>query len=144
MARERNSIRERRERSRTIRRCRRMTHGADALEPLERDVEMLTESWNVYFLSIVDPARPQQDFGRVKVGITKNDVEWRIAQLQTGNPYQIRCEAAFATRVAREVEHWIHRTNASRLVHLEWLRLTRPEIPDLVRAAREEEKRFAH
>src|SRR5713101_7186010 len=117
----------------------------DALKPLEgSDVGESSESGNVYFLSLVDPAEPQRDFGLVKVGITKNDVEWRTAQLQTGNPYQIRCENAFATPVARQLEHWIHRTNASRLVHLEWLRLTRPEIPELVRGAREEEKRLAH
>src|SRR5262249_9363297 len=57
---------------------------------------------------------------------------------QTGNPYQFRCEASFLSPVARQVEHWIHRANAARMVHLEWLRLTRAQIPDLVVAAKRE------
>jgi len=98
---------------------------------------------NVYFLSLGDPANPDRDLQLVKVGITKNDVELRIAQLQTGNPYQIRCEASFLSPVPRQVEHWVHRTNASRVAQLEWLRVARPEIPDLVSASRQEEKRLA-
>ena len=102
------------------------------------------EPWYLYFLSLVDPATPSRDFGLIKVGITKNDVERRIEQLQTGNPYQIRCEASFPTPVARQVEHWVHRTNASRVAQLEWLRVPRHEIPDLVVAAQLEAERLAH
>ncbi len=108
---------------------------SESLEP--------TESWNVYFLTLVDPANPDRDFGLVKVGITKNDVERRIEHLQTGNPYQLRCEASFPSPVARQVENWIHRTNAAHVVQLEWLRMPRPEIPDLVKAAQQAAKRLA-
>jgi len=45
------------------------------------------EASNVYFLSLVDPAAPDRDFERLKVGITKDDVEERIGGLQTGNPH---------------------------------------------------------
>src|SRR5258708_3945526 len=100
-------------------------------------------SGQVYFLSLVDPADPGRDFELVKVGITKKDVERRIEQLQTGNPYQIRCEASFPSPVARQVEHWIHRTNAANVVQLEWLRLARAQIPGLVQTARRESERLS-
>ncbi len=101
------------------------------------------DSWQVYFLSLADPANPGRDFGLVKVGITKKDVERRIEQLQTGNPYQIRCAASFPSPVARQVENWVHRAYASRVAQLEWLRLGRSEIPDLVKAAQQEGERLA-
>src|SRR2546426_11333497 len=112
--------------------------------PGEIDTGESTEPWYVYFLSLVDPANPDRDFELVKVGITKNDVERRIEQLQTGNPYQIRCEASFLTPVARQVEHWVHRTNASRVAQLEWLRVPRQGIQDLVTITRCEAERLAH
>lgn len=40
--------------------------------------------WQVYFLSLADPSDPDHSFDLVKVGITKNDVDRRIEQLQTG------------------------------------------------------------
>jgi hypothetical protein len=101
------------------------------------------ELWHVYFLSLVDLTSPVRDLELVKVGITKNDVERRIEQLQTGNPYQIRREASFRTSVARQVERWVHRTNVSRVAQLEWLRLSRLEIADLVKAAEREAERLA-
>src|SRR5437773_2079627 len=110
----------------------------------EIDTGESAEPWYVYFLSLVDLASPTQDLELVKVGITRNDVERRIEQLQTGNPYQIRCEASFLTPVARQVEHWVHRTNASRVAQLEWLRVPRQRVPDLVAAAQCEAERLAH
>ncbi len=87
---------------------------------------------------------PERDFERLKVGITKDDVEERIGGLQTGNPYRLRCEASFESPVARHIENWVHRTNAARLVQPEWLRLVRSDIPHLVEAARQEGERFGH
>ncbi len=116
----------------------------DAVEsPAEMDAAEAGGSWQVYFLSLADPADPGRDFGLVKVGITKNDVERRIEQLQTGNPYQICCEASFQSAVARQVEHWVHRTNASRVAQLEWLRLARSDIADVVKTAKQEGERLA-
>jgi hypothetical protein len=99
------------------------------------------EPSNVYFLSLIDPADPDRDFSLVKVGFTTNDVEKRIAQLQTGNPYQIQCAGRFQSPVARQVERWVHRTNE--VAHLEWLRLARHEIPGLVESARQQAARLA-
>ncbi len=98
-------------------------------------------SWQVYFLSLVNPANPGHDFERVKVGITKRDVARRIEQLQTGNPFQICCERSFRSPVARQIEHWVHRT--SQVEQLEWLRLARSEIPGLVKRAQLEGERLA-
>ncbi len=101
--------------------------------------------WNVYFLSLRNPREPAHDFGLVKVGFTKKDVEKRIEQLQTGNPYQIVCEDRFSAPafVARQVEHWIHRTNASSIEKLEWLRLRRSEIAAFVELAKQQAERLA-
>lgn len=98
------------------------------------------ESWQIYFLTLSDPARKDHDFELVKVGITKGAVERRIASLQTGNPYQIRCEATFTSSQGRAVESWIHRTR--NVKHLEWLRLRRNEIGELVEEAKRENERL--
>ena len=98
------------------------------------------ELWHVYFLTLIDPSAPNRDFGKVKVGITKGAVERRIEHLQTGNPYRIRCEASFQSPVARAVECWVHRTN--QVEYLEWLRLSRTEIPALVEEAKRESERL--
>jgi hypothetical protein len=96
--------------------------------------------WQVYFLTLSDPADRERDFGLVKVGITRGAVERRIASLQTGNPYQIRCEATITSPQGRAVESWIHRTRDAK--HLEWLRLPRTEIGVLVEEAKRESDRL--
>src|SRR5438445_12542986 len=109
-----------------------------------KDMPRLAEagsSWQGYFLSLVDPANPDHDFGLVKVGITEKDVEERIEQLQTGNPYHLCCERSFRSQVARQIEHFVHRT--SQVAQLEWVRLARSEIPDLVKRAQQEGERLA-
>jgi len=116
----------------------------DRMSDIEDSPGDSMELWYVYLPCLVDPTNPARDFELVKVGITKNDVERRIEQLQTGNPYQLRCEASFLTTAARQVEHWVHRTNASRVAQLEWLRVPRQEIQALVAAARCEAERLAH
>src|SRR5439155_317609 len=95
-----------------------------------QDLKDWAEMWNH-----LEPAE------RVKVGITKRDVARRIEQLQTGNPFQICCERSFRSPVARQIEHWVHRT--SQVEQLEWLRLARSEIPGLVKRAQLEGERLA-
>src|SRR5438128_2865016 len=109
--------------------------------PDETDDAEAGSTWQVYFLSLVNPANPDHDFERVKVGITRRDVARRIEQLQTGNPFRVRGERSFRSPVARQVEHWVHRT--SQVEQLEWLRLARSEIPGLVRKAQLEGERIA-
>lgn len=97
---------------------------------------------SVYFLSMHNPADSARDFGLVKVGITDGDVADRIAQLQTGNPYELRCIDAFETSCAREVEHFVHRTHAEQMQQLEWLRWPRDGVAQLVAEASEAARRI--
>lgn len=90
----------------------------------------------VYFLTLVDPDEPERDLEKVKVGITAGSIESRIAGLQTGNPYRLRCVASFLSSAALEVEHWVHQSRATRRIGVEWLRLSGAEIPGLVEAAK--------
>lgn len=100
-------------------------------------------SANIYFLSLKDPRNPSHDFDLVKVGFTKGDPEKRIEQLQTGNPFEICCEGHFRSPAARYVEHFVHRTNATRGYQLEWLNVRRSEIQELINAAQRESDVFA-
>ena len=90
----------------------------------------------LYFLIMYDPADPERDFGLVKVGITDGDVADRIAQLQTGNPHELRCVADFDSLHARAVEHFVHRAHAANMHQLEWLRCRRNAVPSLVDEAK--------
>ena len=96
---------------------------------------------SVYFFIMHDPASPDRDFGQVKVGITTGDVARRIAQLQTGNPWELRCVDYFETPCAREVEHFVHRTHAEAMQHLEWLRCSRNDVRALVDEAKQAARR---
>ena len=91
---------------------------------------------SLYFLIMYDPANPAHDFGLVKVGITEGDVADRIAQLQTGNPHELRCVAEFETPCARAVEHFVHQAHAAEMHHLEWLRWPRDSVATLVDEAK--------
>jgi len=96
----------------------------------------------VYFFILYDPADPPRDFGLVKVGITDGDVADRIGQLQTGNPWELRCVDAFETSCARQVEHFVHRTHAAKMQQLEWLRWPRDTLRALIDEAREAARRI--
>jgi hypothetical protein len=97
---------------------------------------------HVYFLLMLDPSNPGWDFELVKLGMTDGDVICRIAELQTGNPFELRCADAIETPYAREVEHFMHRAHAAKMQHLEWLRWPRATIPALVAEAREAARRI--
>lgn len=87
---------------------------------------------SVYFLIMYDSADPARDFGLVKIGFTDGDVADRIAQLQTGNPYELRCLGEIDTPRALDVEHFVHRTHAAQMHQLEWLRWPRDSIGALI------------
>ena len=91
----------------------------------------------VYFFIMHNPAEPDFDFGLVKIGITDRDWAQRLAKLQTGNPYELRCVATIETPFAREVEHYLHRSHASLMQHLEWIRWPLHRVSALISAARE-------
>ena len=97
----------------------------------------------VYFLEMNDPREVGSDFGLVKVGITWGDVAERIANLQTGNPYDLHCFAWFETAWPHEVEHFMHRAHASEMHRNEWLKCARQGLPALVDEARNAALRLA-
>jgi hypothetical protein len=90
----------------------------------------------VYFLIMRDGSRPEFDFGRVKVGITWGDVPTRVASLQTGNPYDLRCFDTFETPWPNGVENFVHRLHAADMFRNEWMRCTRNFLPNLVDEAK--------
>src|SRR5579872_3894090 len=96
----------------------------------------------VYFLVMHNPADSAHDFRLVKIGVTDGDVHDRIAQLQTGNPFELRCAHAFETSCPRQVEHFMHRTHAAEMHNLEWLRCPGDQISILVENAKEAARRF--
>ena len=91
---------------------------------------------HVYFLVMRKHADPEHDFGLVKIGITSGDLLRRVAQLQTGNPYDLLCFDSFDTKWPRQVEHYMHRRHADDMQQPEWLRCRRQELEALVGEAR--------
>jgi hypothetical protein len=96
----------------------------------------------VYFLVMQKASKPEYDLGLVKIGITWADVLDRIADLQTGNPYDLRYFESFETTSPSEVEHFMHRTHALKMEKNEWLRCGRGQLRHLVDEARDEAGRI--
>ena len=97
----------------------------------------------VYFLIMQDVSRTEFDFGQVKVGITWGDVPTRVANLQTGNPYDLRCFDVFETPWPNDVENFMHRLHAPDMFRNEWMRCTRSRLPNLVDEAKAAALRIA-
>lgn len=128
-------------RTRRLRERRVLAHGAE-LPVRETLVHHQRDMPRIYFLVMHDPADPSRDFGLVKVGITDQDVAQRVSELQTGNPFELRCAGTIETSHARQVEHFIHRAHAARMQHREWLRWPRMELEVLFETAREAARRI--
>ena len=65
------------------------------------------------------------------------DVLQRIASLQTGNPFRLRCFTSIETPWPREVEYFVHRTHAANMQANEWLRCMTDGLQNIVEHARE-------
>jgi hypothetical protein len=91
----------------------------------------------VYFLVMKTPREPDGAFGLVKIGITSGDVADRVATLQTGNPYDLRCIDSIETAWPGEVEHFMHRAHAPDMQQNEWLRWNPDGLSALVNEAKE-------
>lgn len=65
-----------------------------------------------------------------KIGVTKNNPELRVKQLQTGNPNKISVVNSYETPNYLKVEQWIHRKyfNSKTLARNEWRNLTNDEV----------------
>lgn len=66
--------------------------------------------------------------GTYKVGMTKNDPEKRLRQLQTGHPYELHIVDVFASQNARYVEKMVHHEYASVNTKNEWFELTPEQV----------------
>jgi hypothetical protein len=97
---------------------------------------------HVYFLVMKDPRGPEDSLDLVKIGITSKDVVERVAALQTGNPYDLRCFDFFHTRWPTEVEHFMHRRHAPDMKQNEWLRWRLGDLHSLVNEAKEAARRI--
>lgn len=86
---------------------------------------MSNEGGFVYFLYC--PAI-NNEYQLVKIGQTKNNVEKRIKQLQTGNPFPIEIYAVVFSTTYKQVEKDLHAKYKRRRCHGEWFQLTLKEV----------------
>lgn len=64
-----------------------------------------------------------------KIGITKNDPNKRVKQLQTGNPNKISLLRSYETKNYLKVEHWLHRQYQTKTeAKNEWRTLTDNQV----------------
>jgi len=68
------------------------------------------------------------DNGRFKIGITKNSVEKRIKELQTGNSNEIFLVNKYETDNYRKVEGMLHRKFGTSRAIGEWFDLTHEQV----------------
>lgn len=80
----------------------------------------------VYLLLQVD-ADGQETY---KIGITKNDPELRVKQLQTGNPSKISVLRVYESDNYLKVEQWMHRKHGASKTEAknEWRNLTNDQV----------------
>jgi len=66
---------------------------------------------------------------RHKIGITKNDPELRVKQLQTGNPAKISLLKFYESENHLKVERWLHKQYQSKTeADNEWRSLSNEEV----------------
>ena len=64
-----------------------------------------------------------------KIGITKNDPQLRMKQLQTGNPNKISVHRMYESKNYLKVERWLHRKYQTRTeAKNEWRTLTYEQV----------------
>jgi hypothetical protein len=76
-----------------------------------------------------------------KIGITKNDPQKRIAQLQTGNPRKIELMKTYSSENYLKVEKWLHRKYSMKTeAENEWRSLTNEEVFSFIEDCKEADK----
>ena len=88
----------------------------------------------LYVLKMEDPSEGQVP-PFYKIGITKDSVQKRIRQLQTGNPYRIVPHTAIVIEGAELVERHLHRTFSQNRRILEWFSLAEDELAEVISEA---------
>ena len=81
------------------------------------------------------------DGEKFKIGMTKKkDINARIKELQTGNPYEIWLRAYYKTNNPLKIEKMMHAKHASSNIKNEWFDLTSKDIINFEKNCRECEK----
>ena len=79
----------------------------------------------VYLLMAVD----NEGFETFKIGITKNDPNIRVKQLQTGNPRTISLLKLYESENYLKVERWLHKKYSDKTeAENEWRTLTNEQV----------------
>ena len=68
------------------------------------------------------------DGEKFKIGMTKNKIEKRVAELQTGNPNEIWVHSYYETQYPLKIEKMMHGRHASSNVKNEWFDLSVSEV----------------
>lgn len=63
-----------------------------------------------------------------KIGVTKNDPQKRIKQLQTGNPSELTLIDTYYSKFGTTIESYLHRTYAMNKIKGEWFSLDKEQI----------------
>jgi hypothetical protein len=76
------------------------------------------------------------DYGRFKIGISKNPVNRRLKQLQTGNSNEIFIVNEYKTKHYKEVERFLHRKYYSDKALGEWFELSHEDVVNFTKTAK--------
>ena len=68
------------------------------------------------------------DGEKFKIGMTKNKIEKRVAELQTGNPNEIWIHSYYETQYPLKIEKMMHGRHAPSNVKNEWFDLSVSEV----------------
>ena len=68
------------------------------------------------------------DGEKFKIGMTKNKIEKRVAELQTGNPNEIWIHSYYETNYPLKIEKMMHNRHAPSNVKNEWFNLSAFEV----------------
>lgn len=83
--------------------------------------------YNVYLISC-----GQDDEKKYKIGYSKNSVESRIKQLQTGNSEHFTVEKVFTSKWGTKIESILHRNYSYSNISGEWFKLTQREVDNFL------------
>lgn len=76
-----------------------------------------------------------------KIGVTKNEPNKRIKQLQTGNPRKIELLKTYKSVNYLKIEKWLHRKYSTKTeAENEWRTLTNQEVFSFIDDCKEAEK----
>ena len=68
------------------------------------------------------------DGEKFKIGLTKQNIQKRIKELQTGNPNEIWCHSYYETDYPLKIEKMMHGKHTSSNIKNEWFDLTVSQV----------------